>query len=134
MPTTPYAETRLAKYITQRILELHHKTQANIAQEAGFRNANYITMLKQGSSKLALDRVPSLAKALDTEPGYLMRLALEQSFGVEVTRSILNVAGLALTKNEYAWLSLIARSSTNTDPLPDSTALAALKSEIEKLV
>lgn len=134
MPTTPYAETRLAKYITQRILELHHKTQANIAQEAGFKNANYVTMLKQGSSKLALDRVPSLAKALDADPGYLMRLALEQSFGVEVTRSILNVAGLALTKNEYAWLSLIGRSSTNSDPLPDSAALAALKSEVEKLV
>lgn len=60
MSTTPFADTRFAQYIDQRIGELHHKTQAEIAREAGFRNANFITMLKTGASKLALDRVPAL--------------------------------------------------------------------------
>lgn len=71
-----HTPTRLARFIDQRIGEPHHKTQADIAQEAGFRNANFVSMLKIGCSKLALDRVPSLAKALDVDPAFLMRLAI----------------------------------------------------------
>lgn len=49
MTTTPYASSRLAKFLDKRIGELHNKTQAGIAREAGFKNANFITMLKQGN-------------------------------------------------------------------------------------
>lgn len=43
MSTTPYADSRLAKYIDRQINQLYHKTQAEIARDVGFRKANFIT-------------------------------------------------------------------------------------------
>ncbi len=76
MSTTPYRDSDLAQFMTKRLLELRPKTQADIAAEAGFVNANSLSMLKSGNTKLALDRVPALATALDCDPALLMRLAL----------------------------------------------------------
>ena len=68
MAKKPYQDTRLAKYVETRVLELKFKkSQAEIAEEAGFLNANMLTMLKQGATKLPLDRVPALA--LDVRRG-----------------------------------------------------------------
>ena len=62
--TNPYANTATARLIADRIRDLSHKkTQAEIASEAGFANANMMTFLKNGRNKVPLDRVPSLAKA-----------------------------------------------------------------------
>ena len=98
MSTTPYADSRLAKYIDLRISQLHHKTQADIAHEAGFRNANFITMLKMGNAKLALDRVSAFAKALEDDPAMIMRLAIEQTHGPEMLKLITdNVAAVEKT-------------------------------------
>ena len=80
MTRKPHEHTRMAKYIERRVLELKPtKSQAEIAAQAGYTNANMITMIKQGSSKVALDRVPALAHALEADPAYVMRLALEQT-------------------------------------------------------
>jgi len=60
--TNPYANTATARLIADRIRDLsHRKTQAEIASEAGFGNANMMTFLKNGRNKVPLDRVPSLA-------------------------------------------------------------------------
>ena len=80
--TQPYQNTATARLIAARIRDLaHKKTQAEIASEAGFPNANMMTFLKNGRNKVPLDRVPSLAKALEIDPAYLMRLALDQAVG-----------------------------------------------------
>jgi len=39
-------------------------------------------MIKYGSTKLGLDRVPQPAKALWCDPAFLLRLTMEQSLGV----------------------------------------------------
>lgn len=36
-----------------------------------------LSALKDGKSKILFDRVPFLAKALDCDPAYLMRIALD---------------------------------------------------------
>jgi hypothetical protein len=83
MTKKPHEDTKLAKYIERRVLELRSKkSRLRIANEAGFPNPNMVTMIKNGSSKLALDRVPSMARALECDPAFLMRLALDQSLGV----------------------------------------------------
>jgi len=127
MNTTPHASTRLAKFIDKRIGELHHKTQAEIAREAGFRNANFLSMLKTGNAKLALDRVPALAEALETEPAHLMRLALEQSFGPKMLRVFVELLGEPATVNEKAWLELIRECSGHTDPAPTPLGVSMIK-------
>ncbi|THH34366.1 XRE family transcriptional regulator [Aliishimia ponticola] len=117
MTKKPHETTRLAKFIERRVLELKpKKTQAEIAVEAGYVNQNMITMIKQGSTKVALDRVPALAKALDCDPAFLMRLALEQAIGSTGAEAVLEVFGDPVTSNELAWLDAIRDASGNTDP------------------
>lgn len=72
MTRKPHENTALAKYVERRLLELKPtKSQAEIAALAGYVNPNMITMIKQGSSKVALDRVPALAKVLECDAAYL---------------------------------------------------------------
>ena len=128
MAKKPYENTRLAKFLETRVLELKHKkTQAAIAEEAGFVNQNMITMLKQGASKLPIDRVPALAGALDCDPALLLRLALEQSEGSTAAAAIYEIIGQPISKNEMAWIVEIREASGDTDPRLTSRAAAVIR-------
>ena len=65
----------VADYLTAQI-EVCGKSQKEIAEEVGFQKANVITMLKHGSTKIPLSRIPALAKSIGVDPGKLMRMAL----------------------------------------------------------
>ncbi|MEZ5887885.1 MAG: XRE family transcriptional regulator [Paracoccaceae bacterium] len=115
----PYENSRLAKYVQKRVLELRPgKTQAQIAQEAGFLTANMVAMLKRGASKLPLDRVPGLAKALECDERMLFNMALEQITDEGTATAIKKIFGTVVTENEVAWLGLLREASDNTDPAP----------------
>lgn len=107
----------LQKFLSKRIQELQsRKSQLEIASEAGFNNANFISMLKSGRSKLALDRVPAMAKALDVDPAYLFRLALGQFFDDSSLKELMPLFKSAVTENEAQMLDVIREHSGNTDP------------------
>ena len=128
MAKKPYQDTRLAKFLETRLLELKHKkTQVEIAEEAGFVNPNMITMIKQGATKLPIDRVPALAKALGVDPALLLRLALEQSEGSTAAAAIYEIIGQPVTKNEMAWIHEIREASGDTDPRLTSRAGIAIR-------
>ena len=128
MAKKPYADTRLAKFLDSRLLEMRHKkTQAEIAEEVGFVNPNMVTMLKKGATKLPIDRVPALAKALESDPALLLRLALEQSEGSTAAAAIFEIIGQPITKNEMAWIMEIREASGDTDPRLTSRAGAAIR-------
>lgn len=117
MSKKPYENTRLAKFIRQRVLKLQStKSQSEIATEAGFVNPNMISMIKGGSNKLPLDRVPSLARALDCDAAFLLGLALEQAVGETQTHAIVDVLGAPVSANELEWLSEIRNASGYCDP------------------
>ena len=81
VPGRPNANTSIAKFIGQCIDQLKgRKAQKDIASEAGFTNVNVLSMIKAGTIKVPLDRVPGLAKALGCDPARLFLLALEQHF------------------------------------------------------
>lgn len=128
MAKKPYEDTRLAKFLEARVLELKFKkSQAEIAEEAGFVNANMMTMIKQGANKLPIDRVPALAKALESDPALLLRLALEQSEGGTAATAIYEIIGQPITKNEMAWILEIREASGDTDPRLTSRASSAIR-------
>lgn len=113
----PHADTRLAKFISKRIDDLKgRKTQAEIAAQAGFTNANFLSMLKAGTSKLPIDRVPDLARALDADPAYVLRLTLEQQLGDVAARAVNELLGTPLSKNEREWIEELRAASDNLDP------------------
>ncbi len=128
MTKKPHEDTRLAKYIERRVLELKpKKSQLQIANEAGFANANMIAMIKNGATKLALDRVPSMARALECDSAYLLRLTLEQQEGDTAAQAIVEIFGTPVTANELGWLQEIRDASDNGDPRMTSRSRAAIR-------
>lgn len=124
----PHAETRLAKFISKRIDELKGtKAQIDIANQAGFTNPNFLSMLKTGSSKLPIDRVPDLARALDSDPAYVLRLTLEQQLGPVAARAVNDLLGTPLSKNERVWIEELRDASDNLDPTMTKKSRAALR-------
>jgi len=129
----PFENTATAKLIADRVRDLsHRKTQAEIASEAGFANANMMTFLKNGRNKVPLDRVPSLAKALEVDPAYLMRLALDQAVGATAAKAIIEIFGTPATENERGWLNELRDASENTDPRLTARSRAALRGIFNK--
>ena len=133
MTKRPYAETRLAKFIEKRVLELRpKKSQIIISIEAGFPNPNIISMFKNGANKLPLDRVPGLAKALECDAAHLMRLTLEQAIGGTAASALVEVLGTPVTENERGWLAEIRDASENSDPRMTARGRSALRSVFGK--
>jgi transcriptional regulator with XRE-family HTH domain len=65
----------LAHYITVHIA-LTGRTQREIARDAGIPSQNFLSMLKSGTAKLPLARVPALADALEVPRVDLLWLCL----------------------------------------------------------
>ena len=76
---------------------------------------------------MPLDRVPSLAKALEVDPAYLMRLALDQAVGATAAKAIGDIFGTPVTSNERGWLVELRDASDNSDPRLTSRARTALR-------
>lgn len=127
-PGRLYADTLLAKFVTKRVLELkYRKTQAQIAAEAGFNNPNFLSMIKNGSSKLALDRVPALAKALECDAALLFRMALDQHDSPTTETALRQIFRAVVTENEAVWLEELRDASDNSDPALTTRARAAIR-------
>lgn len=132
-PKNPYANTRLSAFLTKRILELRpRKSQLEIAAEAGFINVNMMSMLKNGKSKIPLDRVAALAEALEVDPRMLFKMAIEQS-GYETTSKVIDeIFGTIVSRNEVTWLKALREASDNKDPALTTRSRAALRGIFNK--
>jgi len=116
-----------AQFISRRIYELRaRRSQLEIATAAGFKSANMLSMVKDGKAKLPLERVISLAKALECDARHLMRLALEQSLSQPVLDEIFAGANGPRSSNEHTILVEIRRLSQNSDPALTADLAAAL--------
>lgn len=69
--------SQVARFIASRI-EVTGQLQKDIAERAGFEQPNIITMIKQGKTRLPLDKVGPMAKALETDPVKLFAMCMEE--------------------------------------------------------
>lgn len=128
LPAKPFSDTRLPKYLEKRILELRpRKTQLAIASEAGFVSPNMLAMIKSGANKLPLDRVASLAKAIECDPVMLFILALEQLDRNTTEQAIRQIFGALVTENEVVWLEEIRRASAHSNPSLTARGRSAIR-------
>lgn len=74
MTNQPHGTT-VAEFLTDRIAAVD-KTQRQISEECGFDNPNIITMFKNGQTKLPINRIASLARAIEVDPVHLLRLVM----------------------------------------------------------
>lgn len=75
-----------------------------------------LAMIKNGSTKLPLDRVPSVAKAQKCDPKLLFKPALEQLGGATTAVATEAIFGTIVTRNEVVWLEEIRDASGHSDP------------------
>lgn len=77
--THPHAATPFVKLIAQRIEDLAgEKTQASIGRLVGYpAGSTMIANVKCGISRLPMNKVPALARALALDPAETLRLWLE---------------------------------------------------------
>lgn len=128
LPSRPFSDTRLPRYLEKSILELRpRKTQLVIASEAGFISPSMLAMIKNGATKLPLDRVASLAKALECDPVELFILALEQLDRNTTEQAIRQIFGTLVTENEVGWIEEIRRSSDHSDPSLTARGRSAIR-------
>ena len=75
MTKQPLQRPTVAEFLADRIADID-KTQRDIANECGFEHPNIITMFKNGQTKLPINRIATLAKAIDVDPVHLLRLVM----------------------------------------------------------
>lgn len=67
----------VADFINHQI-NVSGKSQAMIAKEVGFERPNIISMIKLGATKLPIDKIIPMARALNIDRVFMMKLALEE--------------------------------------------------------
>lgn len=103
-----------AQYIAHQI-DGSELTQREIAEALGYDRPNIITMFKQGATKVPLEKVPGLAKALGLDPAHLLSLAMKE-YVPEVYRTIQDTFGRTVTQNEYAIIEAIREITKERNP------------------
>ena len=104
----------VAEFVTST-LPTCGKTQKEVAQEMGYDNPNIITMFKQGLTKVPLTKVSSLAKALDVDPVFLLKIVLTE-YAPEVLVAIEEILdGSVLTRNERELIDAYRKATLGTD-------------------
>lgn len=97
--------SEVALLVTEQI-RIVGKKQLEIAEEAGFDNPNVITMIKQGRTKLPLGKVGLVAKALEIDPMYLLKLCIEE-YQPETWEAIRPFMDEVVTKDEMHIVKVI---------------------------
>lgn len=100
--------SQVALLLTEQI-RIVGKKQLEIAEEAGFEHPNVITMIKQGRTKLPLGKVGLVAKALEMDPVYLLKLCIEE-YQPETWEAIKPLLDEMVTQDELRMIKAIRKA------------------------
>ena len=103
----------VAEYLTKAI-ELSGKTQREVAREVGYPKPNIVSMMKQGQTKVPLEKAPAFARACGLDPVPFLRLVLEE-YHKPAWEVIRDTIGEPLSRNEQALLALYRRAAPNDE-------------------
>lgn len=118
----------VADYL-DKMIELSEKTQKEIAHEVGYSKPNMITMMKQGLTKVPIDKAPSLAKALNVDPAHFVRLVMRE-YMPDAWRAIESTCGQSLSANEQRLIEVYRETCGNVETPVDDKIAAALHSAL----
>jgi hypothetical protein len=129
--SAPHADTALCRFLTKQIAALSGvKSQREIAAEVGYDRPNVMSMIKTGDTKLPLDKVPALAKALCVDPKHLFRLTIEQH-NPEVGRVAHEIFGNTVSDHEMILVRKYREVTDDRDPEPGPTLLNVIEDACE---
>ncbi len=101
--------SQVARFIAARI-EATGQLQKDIAVKCGFEKPNIITMIKQGTTRLPLDKIGPMAIALGVDPVQLFKMCMEE-YHPATWKAIAPLIGSAISPDELILLTALRRSS-----------------------
>lgn len=105
--------SKVAEFIEREVAHSKYN-QKEIAEMAGYKTANVITMVKQGLTKLSIERIPGLAKALKIEPYKLFCMA-EEEYEPNKLKVIKEIFGEPISKEERLIIEAIREVASPGD-------------------
>ena len=124
MTFSPTAEM-LAKAIDESGL-----TQSDIADRVGLKHSNILTMIKQGITRVPIDRIPALAQTLGIDQATLLLTAIKE-YHRGAFDLLCDTLGLPFTKAEME-LVVMFRMATMSDEIElDGSFRKALEGLLE---
>jgi hypothetical protein len=99
----------------EKAINASPKTQFQIADELGYPNANLITIFKKGTTRVPLDKVAPMARALDLDPGNFMREWLAVYMPVALA-ALEELVGTPLSRPERAWVDGLRKTFSTVPP------------------
>ena len=89
----------------EKAIEASELTQREIADRAGFKHANIISMLKSGETRVPLNRIPALAQTLGMNEREFLILAI-QEYHPGVHEVLVDILGLPLSEAELGIVTM----------------------------
>lgn len=131
-PASAARPKNVAEYITWQI-QLCGKAQTEIAEQAGFEKPNVITMIKQGKTKVPLNKIGSLAKALEIDPVFFMKMVISE-YLPDLSEMIQHITNQPiLSKNELEFIEVIRSSEVVNPRLRTDTERKKLRDFVDTL-
>lgn len=112
------------------LIDMSGLKNVEISRQIGLKQANYLSMVRKGDSKIAIERVPKLAKALNIDPAHLVRAALEE-YNPELLRIIDECFGNKPITDEEFEIIQIMREAVSGGVIKANTA--AKKKSVQAL-
>ncbi|MBV0912505.1 helix-turn-helix domain-containing protein [Anianabacter salinae] len=104
-----------AEFLAEAIL-ISDKTQKEIAEDAGFTAVNMLTMMKQGHSKIPIERIPALALALEVSAEQFLEIAMKE-YHPETWEVIQRTYRPSLNENQRRLLEIMYQVETYDGPI-----------------
>ena len=131
-PASAPKPKNVAEYISWQI-QLCGKSQTEIAQQTGFDKPNVITMIKQGKTKVPLNKIGLLAKALEIDPVHFFKMVMAeyQPDLLEIIQAITNQP--LITRNEWDFIEVVRSSKVSNPKLRTETEKKKLRDFVDTL-
>ena len=117
-----------ANYLASQI-RISEIPQKDIAEALGYENANIVSMFKNGLTKVPIEKVPALAKALHLDPAHLLMLAMRE-YMPEAFATIQKTLGHTVTENEFELVSEVRKATKDSDPVFSKVELAKIRAVV----
>lgn len=121
----PYENTTIAAFLREQIDKLNDLgiSQREIASDAGYDKPNILSMFKRGETKVPLNKVLVLAKALRVDPNHFFRLATQQPDMPITATELEKIFPNAVSAGEMKVVEVIREAVGSADVAPTDEQL-----------
>lgn len=116
--------------IFSNALDTSGKSLVEIAEEIGYANPNFLTLIKSGKNKIPIHKAADIAVAIGLDPAMFLRTCLTE-YQPEIMQTVEEHLGAVLSKGEKKIIRTVRSASPKIDVAPKSADETA---ELKELV